>query len=466
MVIDDDHEMRSLIEDYLRHQGYIVQSFSCAQAGMDHLQHSAELPELIVSDIQMPGLSGLDLAAKIKTTFPDLPIILVTAFGSIESAVEAIRRGAFDYITKPFKLSELILVIERALNYSRLKEENRQLRNDLSRSHTKGELIGKSKTMQQVFELIDRVAHVNANVLITGESGTGKEMVAHLIHNLSPRKHHPFVVVNCTAIPETLLESELFGHSKGAYTGAHQAKIGLFESANGGTLFLDEIGDMDISLQAKLLRVLQERKVLPVGETREREIDVRLITATHKDLKHAIKDHLFREDLYYRLAVVPISVPPLRHRQEDIPLLANYFLRKYALRNGVRILGFRQGALETLINMRWEGNVRELENMVERLVVLAQKDYIEEADIPLPEMQNIENFWSNATRDLPSMEQIEKRYIQLVLERSGGKKDRAAQILGLNRRTLYRKEREYGLVNSEGPDYFDSDEPPETKCLM
>jgi DNA-binding NtrC family response regulator len=323
-----------------------------------------------------------------------------------------------------------------------------------------GDVIGKSAGMKAVFDLVGRVSAATANILITGESGTGKEMVARAIHQSGPRMNKPFVAINCSAIPETLLESELFGHAKGSFTGAIQRKRGLFEEADGGTLFLDEIGDMNVSLQSKLLRVIQERKVRAVGENIARDVDVRLIAATHKDLKAAIKEGRFREDLYYRLSVIPIVIPPLRHRKEDIPLLAEHFLKKYAATNNAKVKGFTKRAMAKLVGLKWEGNVRELENMVERAVVLCQESLIDEADIPSPETRNAEEFFGSATTDFPTVSQLEKRYIQLVLEKTGGRKDKAAQILGINRRTLYRKEREYGLIAQETQPTDDGGEEP------
>jgi len=457
-VVDDDPEMRSLIEDFLVKQGYRVQAYSEAPLFLQDLQKApAEgfRPEIILSDIQMPHMTGLELTAQIRKIDPELPVVLVTAYGSLESAITALRNGAFDYVTKPFKLNELILNVERALSYRRLNDANRSLRTQLRQHHTKGALIGKSKGMQQVFELIERVSHVTANVLITGESGTGKEVVARTIHSQGSRASQPFVAVNCTAIPENLLESELFGHAKGSFTGAVGRKKGLFEEAEGGTLFLDEIGDMEISLQGKLLRVLQERKIRAVGDTVDREINVRIIAATHKDLKATIQKGLFREDLYYRLAVIPIHIPALRHRAEDIPFLAEYFLQKSVAQNKLGPRSFNALALNHLVHMRWDGNVRELENLIERIVVLSDHHTINEKDIPSPEAAKIEEFMADSTRDLPTIEQLEKRYIQVVMDKTGGKKDKASQILGINRRTLYRKEREYGLVDESHPEPSD-----------
>ncbi|MGZ3768847.1 MAG: sigma-54-dependent transcriptional regulator [Bdellovibrio sp.] len=448
VVIDDDQEMRSMVEDHLKSLGYSVVGFSKPEVALSELLSGNLTPLAVITDLQMPELSGVDVVKRLKPKFPDLPIIVMTAFGSIESAVDAMRKGAFDYITKPFKLSELTMTIDRAVQMARLSNENKVLRQEIKKEYTRGNLLGKSKPMKELYELIERVAPAMSNILISGESGTGKEVVARTIHTMSPRSKAPFVAINCSAIPETLLESELFGHAKGSFTGADKKKTGLFEEAQGGTLFLDEIGDMEPSLQAKLLRVLQERKIRPVGETKDVEIDVRVIAATHKDLKKLIKENLFREDLYYRLNVIPIHLPALRYRKEDIPLLAQHFLEKYAAFNKANARSFSPAALQVLMNHPWQGNVRELENMVERIVVLSNKTIIEDTDIPTAESTS-EDFYGSMTVDLPSIEDLEKRYIEFILAKTGGKKDKASQILGINRRTLYRKEREYGFVGDE-----------------
>jgi two-component system, NtrC family, response regulator HydG len=358
---------------------------------------------------------------------------------------------------KPFKLTEISHTIEKAISYGRLQRQNKTLSSELKKTWNRNEIIGKSPAMQSIFDLVERVAPAQSNVLITGESGSGKEVVAKAIHNLSPRAKKNFVAINCTAIPNTLLESELFGHSKGAFTGATERKKGLFEEAEGGTLFLDEIGDLDIALQAKLLRVLQERKIKPVGDTQMKDIDVRIITATHKDLKKAILERNFREDLYYRISVIPITVPPLRHRQEDIPLLAQHFLNKYAVLNNKLVTGFSFETMQKLLAMAWVGNVRELENLVERLVVLTQNAIIQANEIPASDEKNHESFYGQATEDSPTLEQLEKRYIQMILSKTADKKEKAAQILGINRRTLYRKEREYGFITEDDDAKLDSD---------
>lgn len=451
VIIDDDTEMKSLLFDHLKLNNYHVVAFSDGLEAMRFMKtdSAASQVELIISDIRMPEMDGISVLRQMKHSHPDVPVILMTAHASIESAIEGIRQGAFDYLIKPFKLSEIEVVIQRALSYGRLKRQNITLSTELKKTWSVNNIIGKSPAMKSVFDLIERVAPANSNVLITGESGSGKEVVAKAIHQHSPRNQKPFVAINCTAIPESLLESELFGHAKGSFTGASERKKGLFEEAEGGTLFLDEIGDMDMALQAKLLRVIQERKVRAVGDTQFKDIDVRIIAATHKDLKKAIQNGSFREDLFYRLAVIPIVVPPLRHRQEDIPLLAQYFLNKYAQMNNKKVTGFSFEALQKLIHMPWQGNVRELENLIERVVVLTPHSIIQSNDIPTSEDQSFENFYGQNSHSLPTLEDLEKRYIQLVMEKTGGRKEKASQILGINRRTLYRKEKEYGFATSE-----------------
>ena len=468
LVIDDDAAMRSMVADFLTAEGHRVSQAPLASEALRRLSVSKDAGgelfdiDLVVSDLNMPEMSGLDFISKFKELQPSVPVILITAFGSIETAIEAIRRGAFDYITKPFKLNEMSVTIARALKFHDLHLENIRLQGETEQTQSFGKIIGKSPGMREVFDLIRRVAPANANVLITGESGTGKERVARAIHDEGPRRQKRFVAINCTAIPEALLESELFGHAKGSFTGAINRKRGLFEEADGGTIFLDEIGDMNLALQGKLLRVIQERKIRSVGDTVDRDIDVRIVAATHKDLKAAIRNGTFREDLYYRLSVIPVVIPPLRHRREDIPLLAEHFLKKYATANHSKVTAFASEAMARLISMPWEGNVRELENIIERTVVLARGSVIEEKDLPKAGDATVENFFE-ATQNgtLPTLEDVERRYFKFVLDKTAGRKEKAAQILGVNRRTLYRKEREYGFVaadtaNSENESHEDS----------
>lgn len=456
LIIEDDTEMRNLITEFLEKSGYTATTYPLASQAFEFLTKKLESDgpaalgfDLVISDIQMPEMDGMEFVERFKRMAPQVPVILITAFGGVDSAIEATRKGAYDYIIKPFKLTDFGVRVSRAVQLRHLQKENEILRTETRRSWSFSRMIGKSKAMKNVFDMVERVSYATANVLITGESGSGKEMVARAIHEHGPRSTKPFVAINCTAIPESLLESELFGHAKGSFTGAIQRKKGLFEEAHGGTIFLDEIGDMDLALQAKLLRVLQEKRIRPVGDTEYKDIDVRIISATHKDLPAAVRDGRFREDLFYRLSVIPIDIPPLRHRKEDIPLLANYFLEKYSAANNSKVKGFTPAAMEKLINARWDGNVREIENLVERLVVLANKEFIDIEDLPMVDSKNVDDFYGQAIADFPTIEQLEKRYIEYILKKTGGRKEKASQILGINRRTLYRKEREYGFVAAD-----------------
>jgi two-component system response regulator HydG len=458
VIVDDEEEMRSLLSDFLRTEGYQTRLFPVATDALAALSPGGELgPEnadvdVIISDVKMPQMDGLEFTSALSRTRPEIPVILITAFGSIETAIEAMRRGAFHYVVKPFKLSEMGVQVQRAVEFRKLQRDNTALRQEVKKSFSIGNVIGKSPAMKSIFDLVSRVSHATANVLITGESGSGKEMVARAIHQNGPRAHKQFVAINCTAIPETLLESELFGHAKGSFTGAIQRKKGLFEEAEGGTLFLDEIGDMNPQLQSKLLRVIQEKKVRAVGDNVDKPVDVRIIAATHKDLKAAIKEGRFREDLFYRLSVIPIVIPSLRQRRDDIPLLAEHFLKKYSALNNSKAKGFTKRAIARLVGQKWEGNVRELENVIERAVVLSTGTLIDESDFPTPNAHTPDTFFSGAIEDFPTVAQLEERYIKVVLEKTAGRKDKAAQILGMNRRTLYRKEREYGLVPHDAPE--------------
>lgn len=458
VIVDDELEMRSLLQDFLQGEGYQTHCFPSATEALEALRAGGALGaekadlDAIISDIKMPQMDGLEFTSQLQEIRPEVPVMLITAFGSIETAIEAMRRGAFHYVVKPFKLAEIGVQVERAVEHRKLQRDNTALRQEVKKTFSMGNVIGKSAAMKAIFDLVGRVSQATANVLITGESGSGKEMVAKAIHQNGPRSSKPFIAINCTAIPETLLESELFGHAKGSFTGAIQRKRGLFEEAEGGTLFLDEIGDMNPQLQSKLLRVIQERKVRAVGDTVDKPVDVRIIAATHKDLKAAIREGRFREDLYYRLSVIPIVIPSLRNRRDDIPLLAEHFLKKYSALNNSQVKGFTKRAVAKLMAQKWEGNVRELENVVERAIVLCAATLIDESDIPSTEAQNPESFFSGAIEDFPTVAQLEERYIKVVLEKTAGRKDKAAQILGINRRTLYRKEREYGLVSADAPE--------------
>lgn len=460
VIVDDDPGMRNLLSDFLGAESYLSHAYSSAEETLVAIRNRVVEPDVVITDLKLSQMDGLELMCTLKQEFPDLPVVLATGYGSVDTAIEAMKSGAHDYVVKPFKLFELSVVLERAIEKHRLAQDNSALRQEVQKSWGVGNVLGKSAAMKTIFDLVERVSKSATNVLIAGESGTGKEMVARLLHSLGPRAQKPFIAINCSAIPETLLESELFGHAKGSFTGAAQRKKGLFEEANGGTIFLDEIGDMSPPLQAKLLRVIQERKIRAVGDNVLQDVDVRIIAATHKDLKAAIKQNLFREDLYYRLSVIPVTLPPLRKRVEDIPVLAEHFLRKYAAANGANIRGFTKRALAKLMKSRWEGNVRELENVIERAVVLSTGTLLDTNDIPDSEVVSPDLFVKEATSDFPTTSELEARYIRMVLDKTGGRKDKAAEILGMNRRTLYRKVHEYKLLGSEGSEVFEGQEEP------
>ncbi len=447
LVVDDDPLVRETLEDLLSDNGFEVSLVESAEAAL--LAVSDREFGLVLSDIRMPGKDGMELLPELRELRPYTPVILMTGFASIDSAVRAMREGAFDYITKPFRNDELLVSLERAFTFRTLERENRALRRAVSDVSAYGDLIGKSRAMQEIYGLIERVAISASNVLITGESGTGKEVVARTIHFAGNRSEKPFVPINCTAMPEGLLESELFGHVKGSFTGAHTNKTGLFEEASGGTLFLDEIGDMPPALQAKILRVLQDREIRPVGSTKATKVDVRIIAATNRNLRRDIEDGRFRQDLYYRLNVIPIEIPPLRERPEDIPLLAEAFLRKHDTEPLPRLSA---EAEQALLDCPWEGNARELENAIERALVLARGDEITPKDLALSTREVSRDFeqelLSEAARSRWTLHELTDRYTERVLEEVGGSKSEAARILGVNRRTLYRREERAGECNA------------------
>lgn len=446
LVVDDEPDMCDLIRDFLSREGYEVETVTGGAQALERLRR--RYFDVVVTDLRMPEMDGMALLSEAKGIDPDVLVILITAFGSIDLAIEAMRAGAFYFVTKPFKMRQLEALVAKAVEQRRLVLENRRLKREV-KGHFEP-LIGQSKAMREIFRIIDLIADSPSNVLITGDSGTGKEVIARAIHYRSRRADGPFIPVNCSAIPEGLLESELFGHVKGAFTGAYATRRGLFVEASGGTLFLDEIGDMSLALQAKLLRVLQDREVRPVGSNRSYQVDVRVIAATNKDLRAAIKAGTFREDLYYRLSVIPIRVPPLSERREDIPLLVSHFLQKCATVQGRPPKRITPRAMAVLQARPWEGNVRELENIVERLVVLTPSDVIDVEDLPFalpPETK--EPLLFSPTGDLPTLEEVERRYVLQVLEHTGGNKERAARILGINRRTLYRMQERWAKASSE-----------------
>jgi DNA-binding NtrC family response regulator len=463
LVVDDDAAMRDYLREELEHESFRVEVAGSGRAGVERVKQGGI--DLVVSDVKMPDLDGLDLLREVREVQPAPYVITITAFGSIDTAIRAVKLGAFDYVTKPFEIEQLVLVIDKALSEQSLRSEVARLREEVARSVRFENIIGRSRAMQEVFALIRRVAASQASVLITGESGTGKELVARALHAHSPRANRPFVAVNCAAIPETLLESDLFGYKRGAFTDAKTDKAGLFVEANGGTIFLDEIGELPLTLQPKLLRALQEREIRPLGGTKSERVDIRLITATNRHLEKRLKEGRFREDLFYRLNVIHIHLPPLRDRAEDVLPLAEHFLTRSAERAGKPLRSFKETAKKLLLAHAWPGNVRELENVVERAVALAEGDIVTPEDLPpaLRERKSQDRLTSALMQGL-TLEELERQYIQRVLEAEGGNKTRAAQRLGLDRKTLYRKLEEYAAPSpgaaegSSAPDDPDADE--------
>jgi DNA-binding NtrC family response regulator len=452
LIVDDDLAMREMLGSLFREEGYAVEEAASSSEAIEQCRDSEF--DAVLSDIKMPGKSGIELIGELREIRPATPVVLMTAFGSINSAVEAMRAGALDYITKPFEPDAVIVTMERALEHRALEQENRQLRRAVDRTSQLGELIGTSAAMRDIFALIRRVAHNRSSVLITGKSGTGKEIVARTIHFHGNRAEKAFVPINCTAIPEGLLESELFGHVRGAFTGAHTNKRGLFEEASGGTLFLDEIGDMPPGLQSKLLRVLQDREIRPVGGNRSVIVDVRIIAASNKDLLEEIEAGRFREDLYYRLNVIPIYVPPLSERPEDIPALAQAFLKRHS-DDPRRTIS--PEAMERLTTAEWKGNGRELENLIERSLALSDRLDLQPEDLQLETPGepaaggSISSMLRSAAQRKLSLDSVLDLYIDEVMTLTGGNKVRAATILGIDRKTLYRRaERKQRRTDGDG----------------
>lgn len=441
LVVDDEREMCDLLVDMLGGIGYEAEGAYSGREGLE-LFRRGDL-DLVISDLRMRDIDGMALLRTIKEERPDVPVIIITAFGSIDRAIEAMQAGAYYFVTKPFKMREMEALVGKALEQRVLVQENLRLRKEIQGRHDSSRIIGRSKAIREVYRLVELVADSASNVLILGDSGTGKELVARAVHFSGRRSHGPFVPVNCSAIPEGLLESELFGHTRGAFTGAYQARKGLFVEASGGSLFLDEIGDMGLALQAKLLRVLQDRVVRPIGSSKTMPVDTRIIAATHRDLRAAVKEGSFREDLYYRLSVIPIRIPSLAERAEDIPMLADHFLCKCAAQTGRQPKRLTSRAMDALQRRPWEGNVRELENIIERLVVLTPGDSIDVGDLPQGSGVESGSIWP-MQGEMPPLRDIERRYIEHVLREVGGNKDRAARILGINRRTLYRMRDRWG----------------------
>jgi two-component system response regulator HydG len=448
LVVDDDDAHRTMLRTLVGGWGYDIVE---ADDGSTAIEKVQERPfDLILMDVRMLKVSGLEALERIKAFNPAIPITIMTAYSSVETAIEALKKGAYDYLTKPLDFDKLRLTIERAMEHTRLKEENRLLKENLGKHFDMQNIIGRSPAMISLLETVAHVAPSEATVMITGESGTGKELIAGVIHHNSPRKDSPFVKLNCAAITETLLESELFGHEKGAFTGADRRKEGRFYQANQGSIFLDEVSEMPLTMQVKLLRVLQERELTRVGGEKVIAVDVRVIAATNKDLVDLKNRGLFREDLYYRLNVVNLEIPPLTKRRDDIPLLAQHFLEIFVDKNKKKIKGFTPKAMDQLIRYDWPGNVRELMNAIERAVVLARTDYLDDQDFSIlqpllrqsalvpSDFDNIDNI---------PLEEVEKAAILRMLESVAGNKSEAARRLGITRKTLHKKLKQYGVMD-------------------
>ena len=454
LVVDDDEAMCGMLRAHLGRRGFQVTTAGDAAAAFDALR-AADF-DVMVTDLAMAGQSGIELCERAVADRPDIPVVVITAFGSLDTAISAIRAGAYDFVPKPFEIEQLIIALERAIQHRGLRQEIVRLNRAVNRAGgADAEMIGESDAMRRVFDLIQRTADADSSVLITGESGTGKELVAQALHRSSRRKSGPLVAVNCAALPETLLESELFGHMRGAFTDARAPRTGLFVQASGGTLFLDEIGDLPLGLQAKLLRALQERVVRPLGGDREVPFDARVIAATNRDLESLVDERRFRQDLYYRINVIHIDLPPLRARGNDVLLLAHRLLERMAAAAGKKVAGLAPAAAARLLAYSWPGNVRELSNCIERAVALARYDHIVPEDLP----ERIQSYRrapvvvaSEDPAELLPMEEVERRYIQRVLEAVGGNKTMAARILGFDRTTLYRKLERYGDADGDGTD--------------
>lgn len=451
LIVDDDTSMCELLAEGLVQHGYEARWNASPQEAL--VQLTEQNFDVVLTDINMRDMSGLELCQKATEAHPQLPVIVITAFGSMETAVQAIRAGAYDFITKPFDIDVVAIAIERAVKHGVLTREVQRLQRAVDESRRFDELLGASPAMKEVYDLLERVGESESTVLVSGESGTGKELVARALHRRSKRSSGPFVAINCAAMPEQLLESELFGHTKGAFTDARSARPGLFVQAKGGTIFLDEIGDMPVGLQPKLLRALQERTVRPVGGDTETPIDVRVVAASNRDLETAIEERKFREDLYYRINVIHVELPPLRARGADVILLATHYLQHFAAQSQKDVHSLDAEAAEKLSAYAWPGNVRELANCMERAVALTRNETIGVADLP----EKIRNYRTShvlvaATdpTELVPMEEVEKRYILRVLEAVGGNKTLAAQVLGLDRKTLYRKLDRYGSERGAG----------------
>ncbi len=440
LIVDDELVVRDSLAQWFAAEGYRVQALASAREALEDLQKDEF--DLALIDIKMPGMDGMELQQRLQAVDPGLLIIIMTGYASVETAVQALKRGAYDYITKPFDPDELLHLVSNALDHRRTKREVVRLQENLQEIFPQTELVGNSPAMKKVYEHIEMVASTDATVLITGESGTGKEVVARALHAASPRRHMPLVVIHCGALTETLLESELFGHERGAFTGAQYRKKGKFEVADGGTVFLDEVSDISLKTQTDLLRVLQEKEIVRVGGTQPLPVDFRCIAATNKDLDELVRQGTFRPDLFYRLNVFAIHLPPLRERREDIPALADHFLRKYATAMNRPVPRLSAPAVDLLLRYDWPGNVRELENAVERALVISRNPEIQPADFPF-QLHPAEH------HEARSLDDVERLHIERVLEETGWNLSRAARILEIDRTTLYNKLRRYGFKRND-----------------
>ena len=445
LVVDDDREMCHFLAEILGEEGYTIDTVQDGALALDLFTQNHF--DLVISDLRMPRMAGTVLLRRLKEIDPECPVLLLTAFGTIESAVDAMRAGAFHYLTKPFHTDEMLIQVERAMEGRNLREELKRLRTEVQARDRLHNIIGQSEAMQKVFETVAQVSDLFANVLITGESGTGKELIARAIHSNSSRATGPFIAVNCAAIPETLLESELFGYVRGAFTDAKKDRRGLFQEASGGILFLDEISEVPLNLQAKLLRVLEDKEIRPLGANQAEKVDTRVLSASNRILDDMVRQGSFRQDLYYRLNVIRIELPPLRERREDIPLLVNHFIRKFSDGAKRAVTGIQEEALTALKNYSWQGNIRELEHAIERAVLLGRGTTIGINDLP-PQLAACGE--SAAVLDVAVAKQLtlhdlEREYIGKVLQTTQGNKTEAARILGVDRTTLYRKLEEYRL---------------------
>ncbi len=445
LVVDDEKSMCQFLSIMLRKEGYQITAVDDGKKAIDAIKNQRY--DVVLSDIRMSGMDGIEVLKEIKKQDPTIPVVIMTAYASQKTAIEAVNQGAFHYLIKHAKNDEIKMVVRNALDMKRVRRENQILKKQLKKTSDLKTIIGKSEEMESVFKLVDKVADTDSTILIDGESGTGKELIARAIHYRSQRSHGPFVSINCGALPENLLESELFGHVKGSFTGAIRDKEGLFKVAQGGTFFLDEVGETSPTIQVKLLRVLQEREVIPVGGTNPIKVDVRLVAATNADLEKAIKNGGFRPDLYYRLNVIPVQLPPLRKRCDDVPLLVNHFLNKYNESLEVsRQKGIEKDAMEVLIAYDWPGNVRELENVIERATILEDSSNITVESLP-EKLRRRESYSQTLITDRAqvTLEELEREYLIKVLNDTNWQKKKASSILGINASTLYRKIQRYGL---------------------